>query len=213
MGTIKGLHAQLIADRVQKIMDKKGYVFFDTGIFNVNIVGVRSSNQRANEFDDTMLLIYRNKKKEWEVITSVITTDPGDYYLVDNPVNSKGTAILVPDQYRSVYQVDTHASSNQKFAHEALCQRGNTVKVWRDNNRDNVLDHDPESIDEGWFGINIHRSKSSGAANYVGAYSAGCQTFKNSTNFKLFMDVVKRSRDRYGNSFTYTLLEEQDFKE
>jgi hypothetical protein len=213
LGTIKGLHAQLIADRVQKIMIKKGYAFFENGIFNVNIVGIRSSNQRANEFDDTMLLIYRNKKKEWEVITSVVTTDPGDYYLVDNPVNSKGTAILVPDQYRSVYQVDTHASSNKKFAHEALCQRGNTVKVWRDNNRDNILDHDPESIDEGWFGINIHRSKSSGAANYVGAYSAGCQTFKNSTNFKLFMDVVKRSRDRYGNSFTYTLLEEQDFKE
>ena len=213
MPVIKGLHAKLLAQRVKKIMTEKGYAFFESGKFNVNIVGIRSSNKRANEFDDMILLLYKNKKEEWEVISSVITTDPGEYYLVDNPVNSKGTAILIPDQYRGVYQIGIHAESNKNFAHEALCQRGAKLRVWRDNNFDNILDHNPESVDEGWFGVNIHRSKSSGVANYVGAYSAGCQVFKNSTDFKLFLDVVKRSRDLYGNSFTYTLLEEKDFEE
>jgi len=213
MSTIKGLHAKLIADNIKGVMRKKGYSFFEKGSFNVNIVGIRSGEKKANKFDDTLLLVYKNKKEQWEVISSVITTDPGKHYLVDSPVNDRGTAILVPGQYRGIYRVDIHASSNKNFAHEALCQRGGVLSVWRDNNFDDILDHNPESIEEGWFGVNIHRSKSSGAANYVGAYSAGCQVFKNSTEFRLFMDVINRSKDKYGNSFSYTLLDEADFED
>lgn len=176
MSIIKGLHAKMIADKVKSVMEKKGYAFFSNGIFNVNIIGIRSKEAKSNKFDDTMLLIYKNKKKEWEVQSSVITTDPGEKYLV-HPMNKKGTAILVPNQYRGVYKVDIHARHNSKFAHEALCQRGNVLKVWRDGNRDKILDHDAETIDEGWFGINIHRSKV-GEASYVGSYSAGCQVLK-----------------------------------
>lgn len=211
MSIIKGLHAKLIAEKAKKAMKKKGYIFFEKGMFNVNIIGIRSSERRSNKFDDTMLLIYLNKKKEWEVQSAVITSDPGEKYLIQ-PMNKKGTAILVPDQYRGVYKVDIHARSNTKFAHEALCQRGGKLKVWRDNNRDKILDHDPETVDEGWFGINIHRSKN-GEASYVGSYSAGCQVFKNSTDFKLFMSAVKKSAELYGNSFSYTLLEEKDFED
>jgi hypothetical protein len=211
MSIIKGLHAKMIADNVKSVMEKKGYTFFSNGIFNVNIVGIRSKETKSNKFDDTMLLIYKNKKKEWEVQSSVITTDPGEKYLV-HPMNKKGTAILVPNQYRGVYRVDIHARHNSKFAHEALCQRGNVLKVWRDGNRDKILDHDAETIDEGWFGINIHRSKV-GEASYVGSYSAGCQVFKNGTDFKLFMSAVKKSAELYGNSFSYTLLEEKDFED
>tara|TARA_R100001163_G_C5011992_1_gene157589 strand:+ start:263 stop:898 length:636 start_codon:yes stop_codon:yes gene_type:complete len=211
MSIIKGLHAKMIAAEVKAVMKEKGYTFFEGGIFNVNIVGIRSKELRSNKFDDTMLLVYKNKKKEWEVQSSVVTTDPGEKYLV-HPLNKKGTAILVPDQYRGVYKVDTHARHNTKFAHEALCQRGNIVKVWRDGNRDKILDHDPETLDEGWFGINIHRSKT-GTADYVGSYSAGCQVFKNGTDFKLFMSAVKKSAELYGNSFSYTLLEEKDFED
>ena len=212
MSTIKGLHAQIIANKIKKIMDEKGYSFFEKGKFNVNIVGVRSSSRESNLFDDCLLLVYKNKKDKWEVQSSVITTDPGEKYLV-NPINDKGTAILVPNQYRGVYQLDTHARNNSRFAHEALCQRGGKVQVWRDNNRDNILNHEPETDEEGWFGINIHRSKSSVAADYVGSYSAGCQVFKNSTDYKLFLDVIKRAKSLYGNSFSYTLLEETDFED
>jgi len=213
MAIIKGLHAKLIAENVEGVMKKKGYTFFSKGNYNVNIIGVRSKEKKANNFDDTMLLIYKNKKGVWEVLSSVITTDPGTYYLIDHPVNSAGTAILVPGQYRGVYKVDIHAASNPNFAHEALCQRGATLKVWRDDNFDNILDHDPDSVDEGWFGVNIHRSKSSGEAAYVGSYSAGCQVFKNSTDFKQFMAVINKSKSMYSNSFSYTLLDEADFKD
>ena len=211
MSIIKGLHAKIIAENLKSVMGEKGYSFFESGIFNVNIVGIRSKESRSNSFDDTILLVYRNKKGGWEVQSSAATTDPGEKYLM-HPINDRGTAILVPGQYKGVYKVDIHARSNTRFAHEALCQRGGKLKVWRDNNRDKMLDHDPESIDEGWHGINIHRSKV-GEADYVGSYSAGCQVFKNGTDYKLFLDVIKRSRDMYGNSFSYTLLEEKDFED
>ncbi len=211
MSIIKGLHAKIIAENLRSVLDEKGYSFFESGIFNVNIIGIRSDEHQSNNFDDTILLVYKNKKRSWEVQSSVATTDPGEKYLM-HPINDRGTAILVPGQYRGVYKVDIHARSNTRFAHEALCQRGGKLKVWRDNNRDKVLDHDPESIDEGWHGINIHRSKV-GEADYVGSYSAGCQVFKNGTDYKLFLDVIKRSRDMYGNSFSYTLLEEKDFED
>tara|TARA_B100000900_G_scaffold397690_2_gene398314 strand:+ start:1941 stop:2573 length:633 start_codon:yes stop_codon:yes gene_type:complete len=210
MSIIKGLHARIIANQVKEIMDKKGYSFFESGIFNVNIVGIRASDKQANVFNDSILLIYKNKKKEWEVMSSLATTDPGKKYLLE-PLNEKGTAILVPNQYSGVYKIDIHARNNSKFSHEALCQRSGKVKVWRDNNKDNQIDYELGKEDEGWFGVNIHRAKSSGETEYVGAYSAGCQVFKNSTDYKLFMDIVKRSAELYGNSFTYTLLEEKDF--
>jgi hypothetical protein len=95
MSIIKGLHAKMIAENVKSVMEKKGYAFFEEGIFNVNIVGIRSKEKVSNKFDDTILLIYKNKKKEWEVQSSVVTTDPGEKYLV-HPMSDKGAAILVP---------------------------------------------------------------------------------------------------------------------
>ncbi len=212
MSIIKGLHAKLIAENVKSAMQRREYSFFESGAFNVNIVGIRASSSTSNLFDDTILLIYRNRKKEWEVMSSLATTDPGEKYLLE-PLNKEGAVILVPDQYTGTYRIDIHARNNSKFSHEALCQRAGKVKVWRDKNRDIILDHDEDNVDSGSFGVNIHRAKSSGEADYVGAYSAGCQVFKNSTDYKLFMDVVRRSSAIYGNSFTYTLLEEKDFED
>ena len=56
MSIIKGLHARIIANQVKEIMDKKGYSFFESGIFNVNIVGIRASDKQANVFNDSILL-------------------------------------------------------------------------------------------------------------------------------------------------------------
>ena len=62
MSIIKGLHANLIAKQLKKVMKKKGYSFFESGTFNVNIIGIRATEKKTNVFDDTMLLVYKNKK-------------------------------------------------------------------------------------------------------------------------------------------------------
>ena len=208
MATIKGLHAFLIKEQFRKAMESKGYAFFgleNKAAYNVNIIGVRSDEDIFNEFDDALVVIYRDTKKNWEVRSYSITTDPGKIWM-EKPMNSKGCAILVPDQYRGVYKIDGHG----KTRYEALWQRGGEVSVYRDANLNHEHDRDAGTITTGNYGINIHRSRSTGESELVNSYSAGCQVFKNASDFKDFMKLVNKSADKFGNSFTYTLLNEGD---
>lgn len=121
------------------------------------------------------------------------------------PMNVDGTAILCPGQYRGVYRISKHRGK-----YDALCQRAGDVTVWRDSNRD--LEHDmlDETKDTGRFGINIHKGGRN--SSRVEKYSAGCQVFKNDSDFNEFMATMKTAKGRFGNSFTYTLLESEDLE-
>lgn len=208
MAKIRGMHARLLKEQTKEALENKGYVFFDGGSsFNLNIIGVRSVPHDPDKFNDTIIVVYRNEDKEWEVLSYEVTTEPGPKIL-RKPINSKGTAILVPDQYRGAYKVGIHGGS---YRHTALIQRGGKVKVWRDNNLDSKIDTADMKIDEGMFGINIHRHSRPNEKEYVNGSSAGCQVFKNSKEFAEFLDVCNKSADIFGNSFTYTLIEEGDF--
>ena len=207
MATIKGLHAFIIKEQFRKALEAKDYAFFGLRSkkpWNVNIIGVRREVAIFNKFDDALLVIYRDSRTNWEVRSYSITTDPGKVWQ-EKPMNSKGCALLVPDQYRGAYKIDLHLGK-----YEALCQRNKNVRVYRDANLNHEHDRDAGTIDEGMFGINLHRSRSTGEAELVNAYSAGCQVFKNATDFKDFMELMKRSEKRFGNSFTYTLITEGD---
>ena len=139
------------------------------------------------------------------------TTEPGTSILRSpiKAVRHKGTAILVPDQYRSTYRIGTHGG---KRRYTALVQRGGKVRVVRDNNRDSKPDyHNPE--EEGWFGINIHKAGSRvDGSTQIDKWSAGCQVFKKVDDFNEFMTICNKAREEWGNSFTYTLIKEEDLK-
>jgi len=207
MARIEGLQAKQIAMRFKSALAAKGHVFFENGDYNINIIGVRNDSGRADVFDDFMNIIYK-VDNAWVVDSYVITTEPGPSILRKPlaSVVSKGTAILVPDQYRSTYQVGTHGG---KRKYTAVVQRGGKVKVWRDNNRDAKPDYVGHE-DEGWYGINIHRQWGSDEREYTGGVSAGCQVFQSSKDFYEFMDTCNKSADKWGNSFTYTLINEAD---
>jgi len=97
---IKNLFAKFIAEKFGDILKKKGYLFFDGNKkYNLNIIGIRNDSHDSTKFDDTLLLIYRNKSLDWEVKSYEVTTEPGPAIL-RKPINQKGTAILVPGQYR-----------------------------------------------------------------------------------------------------------------
>lgn len=190
----------------EQLFNKKGYVFFTNGNYNVNIIGVRNllgDTIQRDKFDDALILIFKENgqwvKKIWDA-----TTDPS-LKLLKSPSNSNGTAILVPGQYRSVYKVDIHGGKYQ-----AVCQRLGKVSVYRDKNKDNKLDMDPKTIQSGMFGINIHRASAVAVNETIGGYSAGCQVFKSYKDFNEFMKYVNKSKDLFGNSFTYTLITTND---
>lgn len=191
-------------EQIKKVMQSKGYAFFVNGNYNLNIIGVRSKNREANKFDDWMLLVYKNNGV-WLTRLYSITTDAGTYWLM-NPSDKRGTALLVPNQYRGVYSIDKHRNT-----YYALCQRNGKVKTYRDGDKDKILDMDASTITEGMYGINIHRSNPYNESVSVDKWSAGCQVFANPKDFEQFMEICYKAKDLWGNKFTYTLLLEEDF--
>jgi hypothetical protein len=192
-------------DDIVAAYEKNGYRFFDGNKpWNLNIFGIREVTD-TNDFDDYICLAYRDDDGSPIVRMYNATTDPGKYWL-EHPMNTKGTAILVPGQYRSSHQIAKHQGK-----YEALCQRGK-VQVYRDDDKDTEHDLDPETIDEGYFGINIHRSNPYTESYYVNKWSAGCQVFRTVDDFNEFMDICRKAAEVYGNSFTYTLFDKKDFE-
>lgn len=188
----------------EKLFKAKGYVWFTKGNYNLNIIGIRSNNNNkvTNKYDD-MLIVDYNTGNGHKRVCYTITTEPGIYY-IENLYNSKGAAILVPGQYRGCWQIGLHRGK-----YKALCQK-KEVKVYRDNNKNMIYDINPENIDKGIFGINIHRSNETYTRNTIDKYSAGCQVFNNPVEFNAFMRLCEEQRKLYGNSFTYTLINEED---
>jgi hypothetical protein len=197
--------SNITVEKIRAACSAKGYAFFDGNkSFNLNIIGIRASSHQSNSFDDGIVVAYRDHNLDWTVDRYTVTTDPGKKYL-KRTVNVKGAAILLPGQYRSVYHIGLHRGS-----YKALCQRGGPVRVWRDNNKDEILDHDVE-IEKGWFGINIHRAHAELVLESVNGYSAGCQVFSSPQEFAYFMAICECAETLFGNSFTYTLFDESDF--
>ena len=206
MTVIKNVMANVCVEQIKQVMKKKKYAFFDSNLsLNLNIIGIRKKCCSSNHFDDNINVVYRNRDKEWEVFTAAATTDPGRTSLI-RPVNRKGTAILVPDQYRGSHKIGLH-----RGRYTALIQSGAKVAVWRDNDKDRSLDMDDSKIEKGFFGINIHRASARGETSLVNSYSAGCQVFQDVNDFYKFMELCESSAEKYGDRFTYTLLEEDDF--
>jgi hypothetical protein len=179
-----------------------GHTVFLSGLYNVNIVGIRHKGAKANRFDDRICIVFKDSQG-WVTREYAATTDPGLYWL-NRPMNLQGTAVLSPGQYRGVYMIDKHRGK-----YDALCQRLGPVSVRRDRDTDDEIDWDNLSTKTaGNYFINIHRASASRSVKTVGVFSAGCQVIQSPDDFDSFMQIVKKSAEKYGNRFTYTLLEE-----
>ena len=180
-------------------VESLGHVVFTEGIYNLNILGIRTKDSNANKFDDRICVVFRDELG-WMTRTWPCTTDPGTYWR-ENPINVAGTAILVPGQYRGAYKIGKHRSQ-----YNALVQTGGMVRVYRDNNRDEILDMG--NATDGYFGINIH--KAGEESTTVNKWSAGCQVFANEDDFEEFMSICYAARNKWGDGFSYTLIDEPE---
>lgn len=161
--------------------------------YQFHLIGIRSRHYEENTFCDTFILYNGG-----QIFRFAGTTRPGTYYLV-HLLNPKGTAILKPGQYKDTWTLGFH---KQKADHPAWIQV-KPVTVYRDNDKDKL----PEigSEDTGIFGIDIHRSNPFSLSKLIDKWSAGCQVFANSKDFAIFVDLSRKSGQKF---FTYTLLEE-----
>lgn len=193
--------------RIKNIARQKGYLIFKE-LYKLNIWGVRSTTEIPNKFDDELHVFFKvpigqTKFTEWKHFVFKCTTDPGTYWL-KNPMNPKGTAMLVPNQYVDAYKIDKHRGK-----YYALCQRLNKVEVIRDYNRNAILDFYNGTKEKGMFGINIHRARKTGVTYEIANHSAGCQVFQKARDFEFFMKLCEMHKRVHGNKFTYTLIDKR----
>lgn len=165
--------------------------------------GVRSPNRTAGTFDDALGVFWTENDSLWRCEWWRGTTDPGRFYMQE-PMNSRGCAILVTGQYLDSWIIGEHSGS-----YEALCQSSD-VRVYRDADRDAVLDLDPSTIQQGKYGINIHASTRQQDAQLqtVGKYSAGCQVHATEAGFSRMMELAHLQIQNTGRqTFSYTLFD------
>lgn len=191
-------------EQVIAAMKKLGHPVFesDKKNFNLNLIGIRADSRVPGEFDDLFVVMWKYQGV-WEFHVHTGTTDPGTYWL-NNPLSSMGTAILKPGHYKGGWQKGKHQG---KYA--ALVQR-TEVTVLRDNDKDSELDFDTANEETGWFGINHHRANANTESIQVGKWSAGCQVRNDPDEYDEFMGWIDAAIAIYGNSFSYTLIEEKD---
>ena len=197
-------------EQIETAVKAKGYKWFEDASnkgYDVNIVGVRNNETKGrvtNAFDDHITISYKIDG-EWYFECFKCTTDPGTHW-VENIMREEGVAILKPGQYRSSHKLRLHQGK-----YMALGQQ-KPVKVYRDNNLDNKYDLNESSLEEGIFGINIHRAtgRTGGTSTRVDKWSAGCQVIANNDDWHCFLDICMTAREIWGNSFTYTLIESKD---
>jgi len=173
------------------------------GELNINIIGVRNKNTRANTFNDVMCVLFQ-QNNQWQLHQYKCTTDPGVYYR-KNPLNIEGTAVVVPMQHRSLWTFGIHQGK-----YPALVQN-KPITVFRDGNKDEAIDTDVNLVNtqRGYFGINCHRANAQNESTQVDKWSAGCQVFAKPNEFAEFLKLCRESAKTWGNTFTYTLLEQQ----
>lgn len=167
------------------------------------LFGIRSPNREAGRFDDALGACWTEGDGYWRCEWWPGTTDPGVEWL-ENPSRAAGTAILVADQYVDCWEIGLHQGK-----YEALRQVA-PVKIYRDGDKDHILDLDPSTITEGIYGINIHAAtrKVGGVSTVVGKWSAGCQVHSSEAGFHRMMELANMQVEQNGcNGFTYTLMD------
>lgn len=188
---------------IKAVMRSKGYLVFGGNRgYDLNLFGIRTKNTDANEFNDWVGVMYL-ESGVWNTFAFPATTDPGTYWRM-HPLNVSGVAAVKPAQYRGSHKVGVHKG------YPALQQRAPVV-VYRDPDRDRLLEMDDSNTEQGMFGINIHRASSHHPSERVDKWSAGCQVLQDPIQFEFLMELARKASSIHGNSFTYTLLTEADF--
>lgn len=205
-------------EQIIAVLKAKGYPVFekDDKPYNINLVGIRTLDNTVNVFNDWMTVFWKYKGA-WTLRFFPCTTDPGLYWL-QNPENKLGTAIVKEGHYKGLWHIGMHQGK-----YKALTQK-NPITVIRDYNRDANLDYNSGREETGIFGINCHRANSNGKSVLVDKWSAGCMVLQNREilnpdnqavkcyEFDYFMNLCNKSKENWGDSFSYSLIHERDFK-
>jgi hypothetical protein len=195
-------------DFIRNMYSGKGYKFYDTGAYNINLFGIRNKDLSVvDEFNDIIGVAYLDEFLNKQCLIFQGTTKPGLTYLKDKLGNEEGTAILCEGQFTKCWFIDKH-NKGKEHEHDAYRQRGEGVfKVWRDKDKDGQFDLSGTVYTDVQF-LNGHTTRDFDIYK-VGGFSAACQVIQDDKEHQVWVSVGKRSAELYGNCFTYTLFRQQ----
>ena len=182
----------LTYSEIEQLFAQHKYAFFK-GHLNLNIFAIRRK-VHTNLFDDLLYVVYEDAGVK-TVRSYPCTTEAGVTYL-RKPLHPKGTAIIVPGQYRGAYTIGLHKGK------PALQQRA-PMNYYRDLNFDTKHDLSGKIYTEN-AATNIHRAGS--FSNFVNTWSAGCVVLQASKHMDEILRICTESAKRYGANFTFTLF-------
>ena len=184
------------------LVKQRGFVIFNDGNYDLNIIALRRlDNRQHNRFDDTLHIVYK-QGDSWLHEYCECTTDAGTYWLTKEDYRKDGVAVLIHDQQaRGAYKIGKHRG------YKALEQVQN-VSIWRDNNLDSVADYNCSEVHKGVYKCNIHRASTRpNGSTYVNKWSAGCIVVSKNDDFLRVMHLAEKQVLSLGyRTFTLTLL-------
>jgi hypothetical protein len=166
----------------------------------VNIIGIRNDlDQDLDVFNDVILL-----QMGEDIYSFKGTTDPGKYWTgnATKEWGVAGVAHLLEGWYPKTYCLGNH------MGEKALVQYGAPVTVWRDVDKDYIYDPEVDTVQTGYFGINIHYTKY--GPEFIGRWSAGCQVIQHREDWEMFINSVIASGEKW---FNYLLLNIKEIPE
>lgn len=191
---------QINIDTLKKAIAKKGYKWFDNA---PNIIGVRTTLQVPDVFNDVMCIVYKENGVE-KLFTATFTSEPGVAYQ-KKLLNPKGCWVMMPNQMIDAYTIGLHQG---KADHVCLKSSGKIYGL-RDADLDGIAGNSgtPAWAEGSGIGANIHGANKAGITSKIGPWSAGCQVINDWKKKEELIVICKKSG---ATKFTYTLIEEKD---
>jgi hypothetical protein len=179
--------------KIKEELLSKQYLWFDN---KVNLIGFRLNKTYTDRLSDWFIVATND-----DINVCPASTVAGSYY-VYNPVSTggiTGTAILAEGQNIDAWQFVTKQDWSTLWLKTPYFQQIKPVKIYRDTNKNSIIDEINMPTQIGLFGINLHTA----GLNYVVYnWSAGCQV-----NYKpCWLELLAKYNFKNGDYFSYTLI-------
>lgn len=193
---------------LKAVVEDKGYIFFNSGDFNLNFIWVRNDLHATNHFTDDLFIAYKEKGKE-QVLDVKCTTKPGLKGSLYNPVTVEGitgTAIIKEDQYRSTWEF---RDTTKEFSSYPYFRQVKVIDYYRDGDKDAEIDLIQEQ-DDRLFGTHWHRMSNIGDQRQVEQFevnnwSLGCMGAP-IVEWDQVIALTRKAAPIWGRIFTGTII-------
>ncbi len=204
----------LTPENVLAAMKSSLYRVFE-GELNLNLIGIRSLKPRDNTFSDVLCVLYQSwhndiTQPQWQLETFQVTTDIGSFHRQTLFENTERT-LLVPGQYFSLWTFGYHGEQQPALVQNA------PATVLRDEDSPMEIDEEDymdmlttKVLQTGFFGIHCHEANVSANKCIANTWSECGQVVAEKNDFERLLYLCQQSSQRWGKTFTYTLLEQDD---